>query len=487
MRKPATVILTLIILASALASLQLGHATYVNSSINYDTIWTRANSPYILTDNIFVNMNAKLTIEAGVTVNLGIYQLQVDGTLIAKGATSDRIVFLGSSSINNYQIVFYTSSAPWNEQTGSGCIIDNAILTSVRIVLNNASPKISNTYFSGGSTLSTININGGSPSIVNNAINSGSGSNGIMVISGSPTISSNYLAGYAGNSGTYGIYVGSSAGATITNNKIVNYYSGILSDGQSNIQGNTIMNNANDGIASNNPSSTVQGNAVANNKCGISGTGNIQYNTITKNEFGIWGPKITAIIKNNNIYDNDNSISGVTQNIHLTERNTDINLTYNWWATTDLSAINQTLWDIKNDPDYPLGYAIFDPILTERVSSAPDIPSSVPIPTPPPTPVPPSSTPTPTVTTPPTPTPTYATPTPPYTATPTWTWPTNTPDPYQTPPVYPTSTDSSIEPHPELDLLDIANIAVVGLAIIAAVAIIVAINKMNRKKPSPTA
>jgi Na+/proline symporter len=99
-------------------------STEVSGLISSNTTWTKANSPFTLTGPISINNGIKLTIEPGVTVNLGSYYIQVNGTLTAKGTSTDQIQFNGG------QIIFTQVGNGWNEQTGSGCIIENAIVNS---------------------------------------------------------------------------------------------------------------------------------------------------------------------------------------------------------------------------------------------------------------------------------------------------------------------------------------------------------------------
>jgi len=75
-------------------------ATEVSGVISSDTAWTKANSPYTITAKTLIKNGVTLTIEPGVTVNMNfdsgsqIY-LQVEGTLIAKGSSSEKIYFNG--------------------------------------------------------------------------------------------------------------------------------------------------------------------------------------------------------------------------------------------------------------------------------------------------------------------------------------------------------------------------------------------------------
>jgi hypothetical protein len=434
---------------------QANAADTISGHIAYSTTWTAANSPYNLNNNVYVDSGVTLTIEQGTTVNLGSYTLQVNGALSAKGTSSNKILFTGTGSYA--KIEFTSSSSTWSDYSNSGCIIDNAIFSSAPIVTS-GSPKISNSYFIAGSS-SPITVNSGSPRILSNTINFGVSVNGIVVYSGSATISNNYI---RGQQDKYGILIGNSASATITYNNVVNCYSGIVSYGQAVIQNNNIMNNANDGIRNENGGSTIQYNVLANNIVGITPIwGTVQHNTITGNTYGIWGPNSAVSISNNNIYGNTES------SVHLTE-NYNITLANNWWGTTDEAAINQSIWDYKNDP-VNLGTAIFQPILTSPDSSSPSVPSSIPVPTQPPTPAPyASSLPT-------------ATPTNQPTAV-----PSQTEQPYKTTTPRPAQpTKIPINPiHQDDNLGDIGNVVVIVLATTATILIILLINRRFHRKPA---
>ena len=88
-------IITSIVMSIALSgSMVLFAQTPVNGIINANTTWTLANSPYIVTGNLLVSSGVTLTIEPGVLVKFGYpLYLQVDGTLIAQGTSSHKIIF----------------------------------------------------------------------------------------------------------------------------------------------------------------------------------------------------------------------------------------------------------------------------------------------------------------------------------------------------------------------------------------------------------
>ncbi len=71
--------------------------TEVSGNLKANTTWTKANSPYTLIGPLAVDKAVTLVVEAGVTVNLNQFYIQVNGTLIARGNDNDKIYFNGGS------------------------------------------------------------------------------------------------------------------------------------------------------------------------------------------------------------------------------------------------------------------------------------------------------------------------------------------------------------------------------------------------------
>jgi hypothetical protein len=412
-------------------------STDVTGIITSDTTWIKANSPYTLTGPVAVDNGVTLTIEPGVTVNLGTYYLQVNGTLYARGTSTDSIIFSSQATSDLFQIVFTHLSSSWNEQTGSGCIIENAVINA-SISISNVSPKINNNFIrdvtasmmnsnvgiaiNGGSPVISNNIiiggvevgGGGSPVISNNTITGGMG-----VYGGSPVISNNQISGgssyfYIGRNFDRDydvIAIGGECSPVISNNNITGNSAGIgfdLYNGGSNnyfasISGNNIYGcglgigfgsigggtvsisdniiyNCGTGILFGNSgldTLTIERNLIVNNTDGIkigSLKTTIRANSIANNSVGISiesSPSSTII--NNNIQNNTQYSIKLSQGV-----SNDVNATYNWWGTTDIPTINQTIHDNKND--FNLGTVNFIPFLTAPNPEAPVIPIDIVIP-----------------------------------------------------------------------------------------------------------
>lgn len=452
----------------------------ITGIINSDTTWTKANSPYTFTGNILVSKGVILTIEPGVTVNFNGYYIRVNGTMSAIGNSAEKIYF------SNGQIDFTSASNSWNEQTGSGSIIENAILNN-SISISNASPKLSKNSISyainiehGSPIISDNNINGtitalggtaiisnniitgkislpaeGSPEISNNTI-----TGGISTLYGSPVIFNNIIIG----TGRAAIFVGG-GNPVISKNTIKNGNYGIeLSAGLERfimavISDNTISECTTAGIYAEDflkptwgtCTATIERNLINNVGKGITvGSSKnivIRSNTIANNSVGINNPSSSTLIINNNIQNN------IQNSIYMYD-STDVNATYNWWGTTDTQTINQTIFDFKND--FNLGTINFVPFLTEPNPQAVPDPNA-PIPTPAPSL---SSSPSPSTS--PSPSPT----------------PSTSPSPSQSPTVSPGQSGTQIPIELSLEKIVILLLSVIVVLLIVVIALT---RKRNRK------
>jgi hypothetical protein len=316
--------------------------TQVTGILSTNTTWTKANSPYTLTGAIGVPVGVTLTIEAGVTVNLVNYYIQVNGTLVARGNADYPI------QLNNGQIKFTPSCNSWNEQTGLGCIIENTNLNSTYVAIDSSSLKIN----------------------ANNFTNNGQSSGDCLVISGGSSLISNNTFIIRNQGSGYCIAIRES-NASILSNKIVGGYSGVKISGPYLLPDYRTI------------SPIIENNLIIGSVMGIRIEYNnakpiIRNNTITENSIGIFFTMANAVepvIVFNNIF--NNSYDHSTKNVDLSGDGSglrsNINATYNWWGTTNREEINQTIIDYKND--FNLGVVEFDPFLVQANIQAPVVPT----------------------------------------------------------------------------------------------------------------
>lgn len=327
-------------------------STSVNSIIiTSDTKWTKANSPYALSGPVAVSRGATLTIEPGVTVNLGRYYLQVNGTLRAQGTSVDNIIFnFESPGEAPYgQIVFNDESNDWNETTCSGSIIENAVIKFNLIFIHACSPKISNNsingfefYFAESSSV-----------ISNNTINAW------LYLAGSSAL-------VVGNTCHYQSRVIDTISdrSIISNNLIIGGETGIYSRGDTYNKMNTVYGNTvtDCDVGIDSFESVVAHNLIINNGRGIldHGMSVVQNNTVTNNAVGFYSYTLSdspSTIVYNNILNNSQ------YNLQLDQFSKDnVNATYNWWGTTDSHEISQKIRD--NKLDFNLPKVSFEPFLT---------------------------------------------------------------------------------------------------------------------------
>lgn len=361
-------------------------STGVMGIISSDTTWTQANSPYNLTGNVLVDSGVTLTIEAGATLNSNEYYIRVDGTLIIESGVTVNLgavvsggviqvngvlTAIGTSAnpihvtgvgysphfmipVSFSSIVFSESSDGWNEQAGSGCIIQNTVFSQSEVTIS-SSPKVTECTFVDGSE---INVYGGSPVISENVVVGVIDADG-----GSPTISNNNVDGcIAVDDDVEDAYIVDNVitggGNRPAGSRTCIFFGCDWGGGHVRIERNSIAQSdigiyffiAGGGYLG--PMLTIQNNTITNNNVGIA----------------IKNPTSQPVtIINNNIYDN-------TINIELSAyASEDINATYNWWGTTDTQTISELIVDFY-DNLFDLGKVSFTPFLTEPNPEAEPIP-----------------------------------------------------------------------------------------------------------------
>ena len=228
----------------------------------------------------------------------------------------------------------------------------------------------------------------GLSTISNNKIYGGNleeGTMGIFVKSGHTYISDNII-----TDSERGIHV--HGDATINRNLLIDNRYGIwIYSDDAIVKNNTITNNS-IGIIVDNPtgSAIIEQNLITKNTntgIVIKSSVTIQKNTISENPTGmrIYSDPGSLIIKDNNIekYDTSIRLSGLSN----------VDVTSNWWDSTDSQEIDQKIYDSKYDFD--IGTVIFIPFLNSPNPNAmPNFNPTIPTNTPTPTPTPPNDGPT---------------------------------------------------------------------------------------------
>jgi parallel beta-helix repeat protein len=311
-------------------------STEVSGIINLDTTWTKANSPYELTRHMAVEEGVTLEIEPGVVLNLNEFYIQVNGTLIARGSSTDPIRLNGAGG---GPIEFTESSTGWNSQAGTGSIIEYAIIDT-RLRLGGGSPMINKNTIT-----RSISVGGGSPIISKNSIDIVTGSDWL----GRPSYPS------------VAISISNENTALIVDNDIFgDFYVAAVSigNGSPTIQRNIISNSYGYG---GDPGHTVAGITISGDSNPV-----IKQNTITKNANGISiYDSPTPTIVNNNIEDNTNYNLRISSNTQV-----NIDAANNWWGTTDTAEIDKKIWDYNDSDDFNTGKVNYTPFLTETNSQA---------------------------------------------------------------------------------------------------------------------
>ena len=349
----ATFLVSLFFIGGAHASMSVG------GLITKDTTWSQNGSSYTLTGPVGVPVGVTLTIEPGVTVDFGSYFLEINGTLSARGTSTSQINMVSESngatgvSSNNpmQQLQFMPSSVT--------CTVSNVAFSHVSISAKSCSPTITNCVFNDPFWTAVLSTNGGSVTFSGNVVENVP-MEGISV-GGSSTVINNLFNITSGQATA----IVAHDNAYVSNNEILSFYRGITTDSASTINGNVIINCSDAAIYDVSAVADIEGNYIANSQVGVNFEGGkLQNNAILNNNIGIQmgSPPQNLQIANNNIVGN-------TQNSVSITFNSNIDVSNNWWGTTDQQAINQTIHDSKND--FTLGTVNFVPFLTQPSTSAP--------------------------------------------------------------------------------------------------------------------
>ncbi len=375
--------------------------TYVSGHITSDTAWTKANSPYVVEENVYVDSLVILTIEPGVEVRLdSMKYIMIYGTLNALGIESDSILISALDTTKRWSRLWFKDASAGSlcycriEYAGKSAIFDStaSLLVIEYNIISNNSANFGGGILSYGSLMITGNIitgnyaewGGGinsyysSPTITGNTIADNSaywGGGGIKSFLGSPIITGNTITGNSANSGggsSYGGGICTRGFPTITDNTITSnsadYGGGICSSGSATIIGNTITGNSADyrgGSIYSNGSSTITSNTITGNSADYGGsiysndgTPTIKYNTITdttESAIYIGTSSDSALIDSNNIY----AIGYVVYN----NFSFDIDARNNYWGTASNDTIDMKIWDFYDDSTRGIVY--YEPFLSE--------------------------------------------------------------------------------------------------------------------------
>jgi hypothetical protein len=364
--------LSLFLLSASFASLllvvnaDLGFAqakTPVSGVIRQDTTWTIAGSPYVFTGAVGVAEGVTLTIDAGVTVELGLYRLEVNGSLNAQGAPQQKITF-NSTAFNEDILLAYCNPT---------CRLDNVFLNNTSIQAQSSQSHATLSLTDCSLVNSQINV-WGSTTISGCYVTDPVSLRGASEVSGSILLGGLDIAGSCSGSSFVGTF-------TVSGNNITSRQDGIvLNAGEGGeIRGNVIWGgrvgiSQADGFET--MSAVIENNLIVDNQVGVytrtqTDASKIVGNTIAYNKVGFGNPSPQQTIIGNNF--ENNTDYNVQAGLYA------VSAAGNWWGTDNSTLISQGIFD-SND-DFSLGTIIYTPFLNSTAVSAPQSPDDLMLPT----------------------------------------------------------------------------------------------------------
>jgi outer membrane protein assembly factor BamB len=322
--------------------------TYVSGLISTNATWTDADSPYIINGNTTLMPGRSLTIQDGTTVKFSNNTwLAIRGKLHVEGSSANRVVFTANDTLSNF-----TDERDYDKRY----------------------------YYYGTGSNFQIFIdaeNGGEVNISYAKFEFSSAENGALRLGSStePQI----IAYTIFKNNKKGLWTGGYY-SNINRCTFEDNYMGIL-NAKGKISNCTFRNNIVSVYSSS--SLIVSYSSFSQNICGLdSGTATLEYCIISNNNFGIY-ELYDSTFTRNSIYNNKIGIIPMPDSFPITNNNIydnteynimligspDLNVTNNWWGTTNTTIIDQYIYDIYDD--ISLGEAFYLPILTAPSPGAP--------------------------------------------------------------------------------------------------------------------
>ena len=301
------------------------NATYVEGPIMQDTIWTLVDSPFIVSKNVTVYSNAKLTIEPGVEVKFGgNFSIAIYGKLYANG-TDKAITFTSNKvqpEVGDWKAITFNGI---EESVLIGCAVAYA---ENGVFVENGNVTLENSII--GLCQNGIAVAGGVLTIDNSSI-SLCRKSGISITNGESTVQNTLIAENQEN----GIYITGNGQITIQNNTVLANGNGIFLTGNEsssvNISQNIISANKQNGIRidANATDVTIVDNIVSSNDNAgfyISSTKStyITNNSVSYNKIGILYDDGNHTADFNDIYGNEMGMNVLN--------NANVSAEYNYWG-----------------------------------------------------------------------------------------------------------------------------------------------------------
>jgi len=312
------------------------NATYVEGPITQDTVWTLTDSPFVVSKNVTVRQNARLTIEPGVEVRFGgNFSIIVEGSLYAIGTQDSSITFTSNKDqpqAGDWNTIKFNGTVP---STLAYCVLKHA---QNGITIENSNVEIENSEVS-TSSQNGITVSSGTAKIENCQINANS-QNGISIVNSVVDAQNNRIS----NNSESGIYVTGNSLATIQNNNISANAKGILLAGNTttsaNIIQNTVMSSTESGIyldLKDYSNILILYNVLSANNRGfyVSGRANTQIsnNSISYNTVGIFYQEYGEAVEKASHTAHWNDIYGNEQGMDVSlDANITVDAEYNYWG-----------------------------------------------------------------------------------------------------------------------------------------------------------